>query len=305
MKCKLTWKDGAELPFGITAPQHVVMSTDLYVGGGQTDKTDSKHTILHYSVDSNRWDQLPPSPFMHFGLGQLAGKLVTVGGSSEDRDMAVTGKVMEYNPAIKEWVRVIEDMPTPRRRVCVVSYRSSLAVCGGIGRDGKATAAVEVFSQKQWHTACSLPAPRSALGATVKDNRVYFTGGYFPDLRKWQDARNDCPNVDLSSLLTCQDAYWNTTQAPLPVTCTTLVSHYGTLMAIGGLDAGNKTSFSVLCTVFAYNASMNSWVLVDNLPFERSSMMVASLYNNNIIVVGGWEDDKRSTSVKIGTYNIC
>ena len=303
MKCKLTWKDGADLPFGITAPQHVVMNTDLFVGGGQTDSRESKHIVVHYSLDSNKWDLLPPSPFMHFGLGKLAGKLVTVGGSSEDKDSTVTGKVMEYNPTIKEWVRVIEDMPTPRRRVCVVSYKSSLAVCGGKGRDGNVVASVEVFTQQQWHTACSLPEPRVALGATIKDDRVYFTGGYYPDLRRWEDARNDCPSMELSSLLNHKDAEWNTL-APLPVTCTMLISHYGTLMAIGGLDAYNKTSYSVVRTIFAYNVNTNTWVPVDEVPFERSSMMIASLYNNDIIIVGGWEVENRSKCVKIGTYNL-
>ena len=241
---------------------------------------------------------------MHFGLGQLAGKLVTVGGSFEDRDATVTGKVMQYNSTTKEWVRVIDDMPTPRRRACVVSYNSALVVCGGIGRDGKVTAVVEVFSRQQWHAANSLPTPRAALGAAVKDGRAYFTGGYFPDIRRWEDAKNDCPSVDLSALLNCQDTVWDDAMAPLPVTCTMLISHYGTLMAIGGLDAYNTTSYSVVRAVFAYNANMNSWVPVDELPFEISSMMVASLENNDVIIVGGWDPAKRSTHVRIGTYTL-
>lgn len=306
MRYKLTWREVAATPFGITAPQYVVIGSALYVGGGQTDSNDSNHIILRYCMDSNQWARLPPSPFMHFGLGQLAGKLVTVGGSLDKNNLTVTGEAMQFNADSKTWIEFIDPMPTPRKRVCIVSHQSCIAACGGIERSGVFSAAVEVFYQQQWCTASSLPAPRAALGATIKDDRVYFSGGFYPDLNKWSDAQEDCQSISLSKLLTCQHTQWVSLPS-LPAKCTTTISHCGTLMVMGGLD----TSFANSNRVHAYSAGVNAWVVVDELPFGRSSMLVASTYNGKVIIMGGWEEkleasveNCRSTCVMIGTY-IC
>ena len=81
MKYKLKWNKEADLPFGTTSPQHVVIGTTLYVGGGQTEGNISKlrRNIMKYSINSNKWELLPPSPYIHFGLGKYAGKLISVG----------------------------------------------------------------------------------------------------------------------------------------------------------------------------------------------------------------------------------
>ena len=60
MKCRLSWCESIMLPFGITAPQHVVIGSTIYVGGGQTDSDDDKRMVLRYCTDSIKWDILPP-----------------------------------------------------------------------------------------------------------------------------------------------------------------------------------------------------------------------------------------------------
>ena len=312
MNYKLTWREAAEVPFGMTAPQHVVIGCALYVGGGQTDRSDSNRVVLHYCMNSNQWHHLPPSPFMHFGLGQFGGKLITIGGSLKDHNTTVIGNVMQFCKDTSSWVEITKPMPTPRRRVCVVSHQSHFAACGGIGCDGECSNAVEVFYQEQWHS-CSLPAPRAALSATIKDNTVYFTGGYYPKLKGWNHAKEDCQSIDLPMLLSCEnvDSSWSSLP-PLPAKCTTVTSHHDTLMVMGGLAFDPQNSKATyLDGVYAYSSGTDSWVLVDKLPFQRSSMMVASTYQGNIIIVGGWEEmtagsneSTRSKSVMIGTYTL-
>ena len=90
---------------------------------------------------------------------------------------------------------------------------------------------------------------------------------------------------------------------PLPLIGATVVSHCGTLLAIGGLDEDSSQSqYTYVDQVYAYNARMNSWVQVDKLPFSRYSMTVVTMDNNDIIVVGGWEKGNRTTCVMRGTY---
>lgn len=300
MKYRLSWREAAEVPFGMSAPQHVVIGSKLYMGGGQTDANNSKHIIMCYCTESNTWDLLPPSPFIHFGLGRHEGKLVTVGGSFEDNNDTVTGDVMYFNNDRREWTKCIDPMPTPRRRSCVVSYKLGLAVCGGIEKNGKVSAVVEVFSQQQWQAACTMPNPRAALGVSVKGDTAYFSRGYYPDLQSWKDAKNECLFVNLAALFKLQSTEWYTL-APLPVTCTMAISHCGTLMTIGGVDA-HSSNFTNVCRAYAYNPRLGSWIHIDELNFECSSMTVASMFNNDIIIVGGWVDGKRSKCVKIGTY---
>lgn len=301
MDYKLTWREAEEIPFGMTAPQHVVIGSTLYVGGGQTKTTVSNHRVLRYCTDSNKWDSLPPSPFVHFGLGQLAGKLVTVGGSLEDNNTTVTGEVMQFSLESKSWVKIIDPMPTPRRRVCAVSYQSGIAACGGIETNYVFSNVVEVYYQEQWSVASSLPAPRAALGAMIKDNRVYLMGGFYPGLRKY-DACQDCHSAELPVLFTaCHSTKWVSLPS-LPAVGTAAVSHCGTLLVMGGL---HPQSFTNSYKIYAYSISVNAWVSIGKLPFGRSSMMVTSTYNGDILLMGGWEegsDSQRSTGVKIGSY---
>lgn len=278
------------LPFGVTVPQHVIIGSAIYVGGGQTDSKDHKHMLLRYCIDSTKWDILPPSPYMHFGLGQYEGKLITVGGSCEDDDATVTAEIMHFNITNMEWVKLFAPMPTARRRACVVSHKSALAVCGGIEKDGRVSNVVEVFRHQQWQTASPLLKPRAAMGVAVKDGTVYLTGGYYPGLKEWNHAQKDCQYISLSSLLQSPFAKWEILTA-LPVISTMVISHCGTLMAIGGLDASQPHPTNA-DTVLAYNDSMKLWVEVDKLPFGCSSMMVASVYSSKIYIVGGWQEKK-------------
>ena len=303
MNCKLTWREAEETPFGTTASQHVVLGPALFIGGGQSDSDDTRHVVLRYDTERNKWDSLTPSPFMHFGLGHYAEKLITVGGTCGDGE---TGEVLCLSADGKEWVKCIDPMPTPRRRACVASHRGGIAVCGGIEREEHFSTVVEVYYHQCWNTACRLPAPRAALAATIKDDTLYVTGGYYPHLNKWQYAREDCQYVNFPSLLACQVKKWESLPS-LPVKCTGAISHFSTLLAIGGLDAHNSTH-TISNHVHAYNASIGSWVVVDKLEFGWSSMTTA-MYNDDIIIVGGWEEladgeQKRSKCVMIGRYDI-
>ena len=239
---------------------------------------------------------------MHFGLGQYEDQLITVGGSCEDDDATVTAEVMHFNNTSKTWARLLAPMPTARRRACVVSHQASLAVCGGIEGDGRVSSVVEVFRQQQWHTASPLPKPRAAMGVALRGDTVYLTGGYFPTLKLQKYAQRDCQYVSLPSLLENQAAKWELLTA-LPVISTMVISHCGTLMAVGGLDSSQPQP-TKSDAVYAYSDPLKQWVQVDRLPFKCSSMMVASVYSNEIYIIGGWQEKNRSKRVMIGTYSV-
>lgn len=302
MKYELVWREAAEIPFGMTAPQHVVMGSELYIGGGQTGDNEHRYTILRYSTETNTWTLLPPSSYMHFGLGKHGNRLITVGGSLSNDNESITGEVLQFNDEDQAWAKcIIPSMPVPRKRVCVVSYKSGIVTCGGIGSDGDISSAVEVFFEHEWHIVSSLPEPRAALRLAVLDDVAYFSGGYFPSLQFWYDAKNDCYSLELPQLLSKSEAEFKTLPL-LPVINTPVISLFGTLLTIGGLDACNKTQQTYVNRVYIYSASRKEWLHIDDLPFSRSSMTVASINNDDIIVVGGWQKKERTKCVMIGKY---
>ncbi len=268
-----------DLPFGITAPQCVVIGTTLFVGGGQTDQNiDSKHAVLHYSLDSNEWKYLTPSPNIFFGLGIYKGKLISVGGSDGE---SVTGKVLHYDN--NKWCKAGPCMPTPRKRLCVASFQSGVIACGGIDKMDNAVDTVEVLVEDQWNTIASLPQPRIALNVTILDNIAYFSGGYYPELKRWEHGMMDCYSIDFSSILSGSPS-WGCI-SPVPSRCSAIIRYSGTLLALGG----KNESGAITGEVHAYNAATDRWLLINQMGFGRSSMAVATITENDIIVVGGWD----------------
>ena len=86
----------------------------VYVGGGGTTSFDDGYLIQQYSPTDDRWYTLPPAPVYYFGMGELNGQLVIVGGRTRQGD--VTGKVHTLNNSAQKWVESIAPMPTARSR---------------------------------------------------------------------------------------------------------------------------------------------------------------------------------------------
>ena len=56
----------------------------------EDDSVVGNYLIQEYSPTDDRWSTLPPAPVCAFGMGELNGQLVIVGGETR---RAVTGKV--------------------------------------------------------------------------------------------------------------------------------------------------------------------------------------------------------------------
>ena len=102
----------------------------VYVGGGGgTSSHDGGNLIQQYSPTDDRWSSLPPAPVYWFGMGDMNGQLVIVGGLT--RQDVVTGKVHTLNSSKQKWAESIAPMPTARYRPAVFSQTSCLTVVGG------------------------------------------------------------------------------------------------------------------------------------------------------------------------------
>ena len=155
------------------------------MGGGGTDSDDDSFLVFQYNPTSDGWTTLPPCPVAGFGLGQLSGELLTVGGV--ERDRTITKKVYRYKPESQQWEEFLQPMPTARFGLTVISAQSALTACGGAtNSSGVPCTTVEVYTTEtsQWHTTDPLPVPCWGMSSATINNTAYLLGGLTTDIKR-------------------------------------------------------------------------------------------------------------------------
>ena len=107
-----------------------VINGKVYCGGGGTFGGDDEYIVYCYDPSQDNWTTLPPLPVIYFGLGQVNGKLVAVGGWKRSDDRA-TDEVYTYDERSRKWKQTIPPMPTARHSTGVLSFPSAFVVAGG------------------------------------------------------------------------------------------------------------------------------------------------------------------------------
>ena len=269
---------------------------------------DDKYIVYCYDPSQDSWTTLPPLPVRWFGLGQVNGKLVAVGGEKKS-DGRATNEVYTYDERSREWKQTIPPMLTARYSPGVLSLQSALVVAGGdtIGY----TDAVEIFKAdtSQWYRTDRLPTPCQDISPIVIGNTCYALGGC-DDLSCLNQAlhasvddilRNAVPaNQTTHSGSTDTLSAWkmlaNTpTYEPAAAVLT------GNLLAIGGKETSRGRTDKK--EVFMFSPSTNSWIYISDLPEPQSRAAVAVLSSTEILVIGGWCGGKVSTTYK-GTLQL-
>ena len=305
-QCILRWETVHQRSsISMTAPQYTIIGSTLYFGGGHTDFEKQAERKKVFSLDTstnisdNPIKQIDPDcPLGHFGMGNIGGKLVVVGGKTiEDKTLSNKVYVYENNlDGTSAWNdTAIPYLSVPRARACVISQTNDessacIAACGGRVFDEShsievSTSIVEVYhsGSPHWVSVTELPAPRAALRATVLHNTAYLMGGYDQDMSK--ASARDCTSVIKKNLFSDNPRISWRSLKNLP-TVNAAPSHLcGTLLAIGGFLNSGESSKPVL----AFNPNMQEWLHIANLPKTIFSTTAAVLPNGKLIIFGGWE----------------
>ena len=283
------------MPLSVGWPQSVVIGDVVFVAL-------RGHRVYKYETRSDKWSVLPPCPVEYFGIGQLSGKLVTVGGHDGS---AIVGDVYTYEEETQQWEKSIPVMPTPRRCPCVVTYHSNIAVCGG------QTTSIEVFKSEtsQWYTAAPLPVACLYPQSTIMNDTCYLAGrGWYPREnpilcaslpRLFQSATpHNQPSPDAQ-----QQSVW-TMLPDLPCYGSALTSINiggGTLLALGGCDDEDSPNHDI----HAYNPCTKSWMIVGSLPQACYGATAELLPSGQVILIGGYDmHSNRLKTVHIGTLEV-
>ena len=278
-QAKITWEPCSDLPVGMDMAQTVMIRDKVYYGGGGAAADDDEYRVFCYSPSEDTWTTLPPCPVRYFGLSQMRGKLVTVGGIKKS-DRKVTNEVYEFDEVTQTWKPSIPPMPTARYLLAVVSHHSALVVAGG-NTGHTRTTAVEVFREEtsQWHTTEPLPFRWRNASSLLINNRWYL-------LAEGEDYSNRalCAHVDLLLQRTLDGnrastdsngTVWEVlpnTPLHAPAAAT-----FGTsLLAVGG----NSLHVYFPCT--------NTWIHISDLPAPLVCAATAMLSPTELLIIGGW-----------------
>ena len=291
----------ADLPVAMSEHHIVRIGSTIYCGGGYTDSDDTSRLVFQYNPKQDTWSQLPICPTNEFGLTQLHGKLVTVGGCRIDipvNDVYVFQESETWENSI------IPPLPTARFYPTAVNYKSTLVVSGGLTHwhtDSKLrtyTNAVEVFQTKtyQWHHAEPLPVAHSGMSCAVVDGTFYLIGGdklYAASRHAYcssvsslisRDLPPDHPETSSTPQASPSPPTWQVLPE-CPLYYFTAAELGGCLLAIGGMDDSNSPSSAV----HMYSPSTNSWVRISSgdLPVPRFFAAATQLEGGEVIFVGG------------------
>ena len=316
LQTSINWKKCADLPIAMYNGRTEIINGKVYFRGMTLtdDEDDDDNILLCYDVVHDNWTALPPLPVKWFGLGQVDGKLVAVGGLKKD-DRA-TNNTYTLN-VVQKWKPALPQMPTARCLSAVVSLPAIMIVVGGLTggelRKEKELNVVEIFNSNlsQWYRTNPLPRPCSEVSLVTINDTCYTLGGY-----QYPHRLNQAHYVSVDTLLhnavpayqtTCHNDSSDTPSLwkPLPSTPSyrpAAAVLAGSLLAIGGGQA--SISEADKKEVYMYSQSTNSWIYICDLPAPRSRAIVAMLSSTDILVIGGMEYGERVCTVYKGTLRL-
>ena len=272
--------------------QTVVIRDRVYCGGGGA--AVGVYQVFSYSPSEDTWNALPDCDVCYFGLGQVRGKLVTVGGIH--KLFKETNEVYEFDEVAHSWKRSIPPMPTARRSPAVLSHHSTLTVAGG-DTGHTETSVVEIFrvETSQWHTTEPLPFSWVNPSSLLINNKWYLMGGGVEG-EDYSD-RAVCARFDLllqkalprSQASTDRASINNSAWEVLPDT-----PHNGpaaatfstSLLAVGGTTI-NTWPYNAQTAVHVYSPCTYEWIHISDLPVPRLGIATAMLSPTEFLIICG------------------
>ena len=308
------------MPEKMTFSQASVISGKVYVGGGDAKESDAGWPVHMYDPERNGWSTLPRAPVGWCGVGQLNGRLVLVGGTSDGEEM--TADVHVFDEETQQWVKPIPSMPSALAYAAVISHGSALVVCGGTSPpDGNPSAAVYVYNSEssQWHSASPLPFRRTLCTGVVINNICYIAAGSEVVLN-YEDESMDVVTLAHRSVVSAPfpsllDPNTSSSQTSsvwkslpdLPYYHPFMAAVGGCLLALGGHKKISSKEKDIpigmsITAVHAYCPATSSWLQIGDLPTQCFFATTALLPTGELLLTGGLMAGKENVSY-IGTIN--
>ena len=303
---KLRWRDGPPAPSPISGHSVAVSGDMVYLCDGLGA------VFLMFNSRREQWTVLPECNKRAFSIAVVNGLLTAIGGAVSGRATNTLLSLSLDTPDIfrEKWTEKLPPMTYCHNSPAVITIDTSLIVAGGWGPDQE-KAPVEVMDTQtlQWSTVASLPHPLMQATATICGDRLYLGGGVgtggatksvlMCEVKDLLQSKPQSRATRAGHSESCQ--VWKEV-APLPLTCSSLVTFQGHLLAVGGYGDAGYTS-----EVRQYDAATNSWSVISQMRKKRRQSLAVVLPNNtsSLMVCGGYTPPLgiATASVEIATLH--
>ena len=270
-----------------------------------------------YESSQDTWTTLPPLTVRYYGLGQVNGKLVSIGGQIlKDGRLQASNHLYTYDEKPRKWRNMLPNMPTARFDPGVLSLESALLVAGGQFNYMGYTNAVEILKlgekadALQWHRTNPLPTACRRISIVANDNTCYALGGFEGPSHLNQALYASVDDLLHNAVPANQTTRSGSsdTQSPwknLPPTMSynpAAALLGGNLIALGGWeDSGGKERRK---QVYVYSSSANSWIYISDLPVPLARSIAAVLSCAKIVIIGGFGVNGNVKNVYSGVLTV-
>jgi len=302
----------ADLPVPLYYPYAVVQHLKIYITCGDSPVEDALHQVYVYDINNDQWGQLPPSGH-YLGVPHIiGGKLAIIGGRLSATEKR-TNKVSTFDENSQTWISYYPDLLSVRSKPGVVSHLEHVIVAGGVrpsAEDDDSPIVQDDFEILNWvensdwrKISIKLPILMWNFIPTISDDHLLIVGCGGADLKTYNGAYK----IPVTNITTSIDQQHNS-DTLTKWTQLTAADHWYTvlvpssppLVVVGGQDTNGMPTASIKM----YNNSNKSWKKIGSLSSARSGVVVATVYNNAIIVIGGcfkgWSiADAKSSSLTV------
>jgi N-acetylneuraminic acid mutarotase len=268
------WRTGSPLPRARGAAAFAVLDDRLYLAGGYA--IDQVQDVDSYDPESDTWLSHAALPVpRHTSTPALVhgGRLLVVTGVIGG---FCTDVVHIYDPGTNAW-SVGGALPVERCWPAVTQIGDRGFVIGGTDDDG-----TPIFGDMNALDLASgdasvgpaMPTPRTSMGVTVLDGRIYTVGGY-----------NGTRLATLSMYDPQANAWTELPPLPEPRLGLCAAGLDGKLYAVGGEIVGEGGP-EATASVAIYDPAINDWSEAPPMHTPRVSPACAVM-NGELVVVGG------------------
>ena len=287
----IKWTQLADLPAPLCAAFAAVQDKKVYVCGGDSSVEDAEHQVYVYDINTDQWDQLPPSGH-YYGIPHIIGGRLAIIGGRLSATKKRTNKVSTFDEDSQTWTSYYPNLLSVRSKPGVVSHLEHVIVAGGTRpkTEYDDTSVVqddiEVLNwieNSHWRkVSIKLPVPMYNFIPTISDDCLLI-GSYCPYQTCKQFYKTPVANITASNHNTDRSTKW--TELTIPThSVTDLVPNTSPPVVVGGEDI---TGTIPTADIKMYDNSNKSWKKIESLSSARSRIAIATVYNTAVVVIGG------------------
>ena len=295
----IKWTQLADLPVPLYAAYVAVQDKKLYVTAGNSPVEDALHQVHVYDINTDQWGQLPPSGH-YYGIPHIIGGRLAVIGGRLSATKKRTNKVSTFDEDSQTWTSYYPDLLSVRSKPGVVSHLEHVIVAGGgrpTAEDDDASVVQDDIEVLNWtenshwrKVSIKLHVPMFGFIHTISDDHLLIVGYSGANMLPYTGAYK----IPVANITASIDQQRNSDTLTKWTELTAADQYYVSLVPTSSppVVVGGENTTGTIPTadniIKMYDNSNKSWKKVGSLSSARARVAIAAVYNNAIVVVGGY-----------------